>query len=176
VLTVAGLALLLFGGVFYATADTNVTRISLQEARNDLSEQRADIREAATVVREEAQQYREGEIVLKLKGDSRFRVVRLPQGQSVEDVLQAYRGRSDVEYAEPNYIAHAFSVPNDPYYVYQWHLDNSSYGGISYEEARDISTGAGVVVAVVDTGVAYEDYSQSRRHQYYQAPFEAPLY
>jgi len=44
-------------------------------------------------------------------------------------------------------------VPNDEYYHYQWHLDNAEYGGIGMEEAWDISTGLGVTVAIIDTGV-----------------------
>ena len=39
-----------------------------------------------------------------------------------------------------------------------WHLYNSSYGGIKAESAWNISTGSGVVVAILDTGIAYEDY------------------
>ncbi len=49
--------------------------------------------------------------------------------------------------------AKTFSVPSDPYYAeYQWHLFNE-VGGINAPAAWDIATGAGVVVAVLDTGV-----------------------
>ncbi|WP_235893615.1 S8 family peptidase [Cognatilysobacter lacus] len=44
-------------------------------------------------------------------------------------------------------------VPNDPYYgTYQWHLKNTA-GGANVEPARDMASGAGVVVAVLDTGI-----------------------
>ena len=43
-------------------------------------------------------------------------------------------------------------VPNDPLYAQQWHYKNGP-GGINAEPAWDISTGAGVVVAVLDTGI-----------------------
>jgi serine protease len=44
-------------------------------------------------------------------------------------------------------------VPNDPYYAqYQWHL-SSPTGGINAPAAWDVSTGAGTVVAVLDTGI-----------------------
>jgi VCBS repeat-containing protein len=56
-------------------------------------------------------------------------------------------------------------VPNDPYYPLQWHLDNDDYGGINMEAAWDLSTGSGVTIAIIDTGIAYEDYGQ-----YKQAP------
>ena len=44
-------------------------------------------------------------------------------------------------------------VPNDPLYAqYQWHF-NHPVGGVRAEEAWDIATGEGVVVAVLDTGI-----------------------
>lgn len=43
-------------------------------------------------------------------------------------------------------------VPNDPYYQHQWHLDQ-----IGMPRAWTMSRGAGVVVAVIDTGVAYRE-------------------
>ncbi|MFH0907028.1 MAG: S8 family serine peptidase [bacterium] len=116
-------------------------------------------------------EYVPDEIIVKYKGDKEpFRVVKLPFGKSVKEAEEEFEMRGDVEYVEPNYIAHAFAVPNDPYYAYQWHLDNPIYGGIQTEQAWDVSSGSGVTVAVVDTGIAYESYQQSRRERYYQAP------
>lgn len=44
-------------------------------------------------------------------------------------------------------------VPNDPQYgQLQWNFHNQT-GGVRAEQAWDLSTGAGVVVAVIDTGV-----------------------
>jgi serine protease len=64
--------------------------------------------------------------------------------------IKALRRQKGVESAEPNYIRRAFWVPNDTYYGYQWH-----YRLIGLPEAWDITTGgSGVVVAVIDTGVA----------------------
>ncbi|MBU2634997.1 S8 family serine peptidase [Patescibacteria group bacterium] len=112
----------------------------------------------------------EDEVIVKYKGDERpFRVVKVPMGK-VREKVKEYSAREDVAYAEPNFIAHAFMTPNDPYYTYQWHLDNSVYGGINMESAWDISQGSGVTVAVIDTGIAYENYSQDWRNRYYRAP------
>lgn len=110
------------------------------------------------------------EILVKFKGDAEhFKVVKVPEGKVLEKVKE-YSKRPDVDYVEPNYYAYAFWRPDDPYYSLQWHLDNAEYGGIQMEEAWEIETGsASIVVAVVDTGVAYEDYSQWRR-RYYLAP------
>jgi serine protease len=50
---------------------------------------------------------------------------------------------------EPNHPG----FPNDPQYKYQWHLNQ-----IGMPEAWKLADGNGVIVAVLDTGVAYEDY------------------
>lgn len=64
-------------------------------------------------------------------------------------IIKALRSRSDVLYAEPNYIRKACATPNDKHYSLQWH-----YPLINLPQAWDISTGSSdVIVAVVDTGV-----------------------
>jgi len=82
-----------------------------------------------------------------------FRVLAFPETIPPQAMVNIYAKNPNVEYAELNYIASAFGVPNDLYYGYQWHLDNGTYGGIGMEEAWPLSKGAGVTVAVVDTGV-----------------------
>jgi len=105
------------------------------------------------------------------KKTSRFaKVMRigLGKGVSAKEMVELYRSSPEVEYAELNYRAWAFFVPNDPYFSYQWHLDNNnpSYGGIHAQAAWELQRGdPNVIVAVVDTGVAYENYKN-----YYQAP------
>jgi serine protease len=97
---------------------------------------------------------------------TRSKRMGIPKGKTVAEMVKLYQAEDAVEYVEPNYIAHALVVPNDPLYSYQWHLDTVQYGGIEMEEAWEISTGSGVTVAVVDTGVAYENYGW----RYKQAP------
>ena len=89
-----------------------------------------------------------------------FNLLSIPASSTVEDMVAAFQSLPEVEYAEPNYIASAFMTPNDPYYVYQWHMPMINTG-----LAWDQSTGTGVVVAVIDCGVAYENYGV-----YAQAP------
>jgi len=84
--------------------------------------------------------------------------VRIPKGKTISEMVQVYSRNPNVEYAQPNSICRAVMTPNDPFYSYQWHLDNPEYGGINMEQAWNLSTGAGVIVAVLDTGVAYENY------------------
>jgi serine protease len=75
-----------------------------------------------------------------------------------EAFIDRIRGNSDVEGVEPNYYMSAFYVPNDPYYKHQWHLDL-----IGMRAAWDYPVGAPVTVAVIDTGIAYEEYQNNFR-------------
>ncbi len=76
--------------------------------------------------------------------------IKLPLTNQVENTVAFLEILPLVKYAEPNFYFEAEFVPNDPIYVYQWHL-----GMINMETAWDIHNGAGVTVAVLDTGVAY---------------------
>ena len=110
---------------------------------------------SSQIVREINQKH--GTSVIKTSRFAGFKRLRIPRGRTVEQMVAIYKKNPNVEYAEPNFIAHAFLVPEDPLYSYQWHLDNADYGGIGMEEAWDIQTGdPSVIVAVIDTGVAYE--------------------
>jgi serine protease len=83
-----------------------------------------------------------------------FRVLTFAQTIPAQEMVDRYKKNPNVEYAELNYIAHIYMLPNDPLYrPYQWHLDNSTGSGIEMERAWDLATGSGVVVAVIDTGV-----------------------
>jgi serine protease len=105
------------------------------------------------------------EIVVKFKNDHRpFLVIKVPEGR-VREKVQEYSKRPDVVFAEPNYYAQAFSAPSDPYFKFQWNFGAQVDGGINLETAWTQSTGAGVTVAIVDTGIAYENYGI-----YVQAP------
>jgi serine protease len=57
--------------------------------------------------------------------------------------------RQDTEYIEANYLYQASAVPNDPQYSQQW-----NFRDINVEQAWDETRGAGVTVAVIDTGVS----------------------
>jgi thermitase len=84
-----------------------------------------------------------------------------PAGQLAAAVTKLERD-SQVQYAEPNGVVHTTSTPNDPYFSQQWALQNTGQSvsanagtagddiGVSYVWPH--STGAGVTVAVVDTG------------------------
>jgi serine protease len=103
-----------------------------------------------------------------------FRRLSTPEGKTVAEMVEIYQENSDVEYAEANYIAYAMKAPNDEFYPRQWNLHDSSNGGINVEAAWAVSTGSGVVVAILDTGIAYENYSGKKpggsNMSYQQAP------
>ncbi len=86
----------------------------------------------------------------------RIQSIKIPDFMSVEDAIAQYKNDLDVEYAEPNYILRAFLTPNDTSYNLLWGLNNTSDADIDAPEAWDITTGSSsVVIAVIDTGVAY---------------------
>src|SRR5262249_31388805 len=93
-----------------------------------------------------------------------LRLVKLSPRASVDDALERYRKRPDVEYASRNYIRRLAAVPNDPYFVNGslWALQNNGQGGgtpgvdIDATRAWDITTGSrDVVIAVIDSGIDY---------------------
>jgi serine protease len=98
--------------------------------------------------------------------DDAFDVLQVEAGTVAEWVARLST-MPGVEYAEPDYVAWASHIPNDPYYApYQWNffdwgrLSNGvkSNFGVQGETAWDTTTGSGVIVAIVDTGVAYENF------------------
>ena len=57
-----------------------------------------------------------------------------------------------IEYVEENTVMTINLVPNDPLYSQQWHYFEA-VGGIGMENAWEMSSGANVNVAVIDTGI-----------------------
>ncbi|MFI5619811.1 S8 family serine peptidase [Streptomyces sp. NPDC051567] len=72
-------------------------------------------------------------------------------------VMAQFRADPDVAYVEPDARAYALATPNDPEYAKQWDLFEPT-AGMNVPAAWDRTTGAGVTVAVLDTGyVAHSD-------------------
>ena len=104
------------------------------------------------------------------------RLVRPHPGESVSEAIKRLRSDSRVRYAVPNYIAHASGfIPNDTgagnaptdWQQLQWNFTGPF--GVDAPDAwqQAITAGApggrGVTVAVLDTGVAYENHGRFRR-------------
>ncbi len=111
--------------------------------------------------------YMDGELLLRVRGDDvdemhlddennleeaeridgiRVRRVFIPDGKTVRSVIEKLSEDHRVEFAEPNLLVRANAA--DPYVGYQWNLAD-----IGVSNAWTYGTGAGVKVAVLDTGV-----------------------
>lgn len=76
----------------------------------------------------------------------------------LDALLARIRQHENVEVAEPLMRFNASFAPNDPLYAQQWNLQQ-----INMPKAWDVNHGKGVVVAVLDTGIAYEDHDDFRQ-------------
>ena len=105
---------------------------------------------------------------------SRSHVVRMNAGSNADRLLAALRADPLIAEAGLSRNAGIVSRPDDPMYPYQWNM-RSAAGGSWADTAWDLATnhGAGVTVAVIDTGVAYEDYNGTLgayQQTFHQAP------
>lgn len=100
--------------------------------------------------------------------DGRTQQLRV-RGMSSAQLAKKLAAQADVEYAVVDHRRIAYAVPNDPLYpagqpaatpaAGQWYLrapNGTTVSAINAEGAWDIATGAGVVVAVLDTGIRPE--------------------
>jgi serine protease len=90
-------------------------------------------------------------------------LVTLDAGFTIPESLGRLRGRPEVAHAEPNAIFRASQArrmtPNDNLFNVQWH-----WAMIDAPRTWAIQTGdRSVVVAVLDTGIAYEDFGPYRK-------------
>ena len=106
--------------------------------------------------------------VEKLYGLERTRRVSVPES-AADQVLKAFSNHPLVEFAEPNFLATTAALPDDPYHSYQWNFGSTVSGGINVETAWEITSGLGATIAVLDTGIAYENHTDSSG-TYYASP------
>src|SRR5919108_101176 len=119
----------------------------------------------------EAARYVPDEVVVRYGPASSptARVVHVAAGSTVAETAARLRRRPGVLSATPNFIARASFIPNDPGRVNQpggWQLDQWNFAGpfgvnapAAWDNLARVGRpgGKGVVVAVLDTGVAYSD-------------------
>lgn len=105
------------------------------------------------------------ELVSRQSLDERFYRAHVDPARR-DALIDALAKDPRVEIAEPDAEMHLVDVPddawkgypNDPHYKYQWHMRQ-----IGMPEAWRLADGDGVIVAVIDTGVAYEDHKKFHR-------------
>ncbi len=86
---------------------------------------------------------------------ARYHKIRFETG-TLEDAMEAYRNNPMVEKVEPIGIHTMYATPNDFYYSYQWHLNQTSDHDIDAPEAWDIEAGStSTIVAILDSGTRY---------------------
>ncbi len=93
-----------------------------------------------------------GATVARVLSDGRTCVVRLeaPGLDTVDEAVKYFEtATASIAYAEPDYVRHLTSIPNDPRYGDLWGMAR-----ISMPDAWDLATGShDSVVAVIDTGM-----------------------
>ena len=96
---------------------------------------------------------------LKVQARAGVYQLAVPAGADVAAVLATYRHDPLVAEANYSYVVRATGAPNDTNYSYEWDMQNT-VGGMWAQAAWDVAPnhGQGVVVAVIDTGVAYENF------------------
>jgi serine protease len=97
---------------------------------------------------------RVGASAMDAPSDADFNIVTIDEAADPEAAATALAQQPDVEYAQARYIVHPMFVPNDPLYTQQW-----NFPAIDMERAWDLNPGAtpSIVVAVIDSGVAYRN-------------------
>ncbi|MEW6378905.1 MAG: S8 family peptidase [bacterium] len=80
-----------------------------------------------------------------------FKLLAIPSFVPVLEMALQLSLEPSVLYCSPNFYRYAHLIPNDPYYTYQWHLPR-----LNCSFAWDFSTGIGAMVALLDSGVAYQ--------------------
>jgi len=115
----------------------------------------------------------DGGWIVKIATPNGSRRVETRGGESVRQAAKRLQRDPAVAWARPNYIARATAPqlagfrPNDPDFHRQWNLQGRY--GINMPEAWALASEArapgakGAVVAVLDTGVAYQRYKRFRR-------------
>src|SRR5437899_2559965 len=87
-------------------------------------------------------------------------LVSMDAGFTPADAMERLAGAPEVEFAEANGRMHAFFHPNDPFYS----RDQWDFVMLNAERMWDIQKGdSSVVVAILDTGIAYEDFGPFRK-------------
>jgi subtilisin family serine protease len=80
------------------------------------------------------------------------RVMRIPEGRGLAEMIESFRKSPWVEYAEPNYRCYKTEIiPDDTYFSSQWALSK-----IDAPEGWETTTGSpSIIIAIIDDGIDY---------------------
>lgn len=86
-----------------------------------------------------------------------YQRIVVPETETVEAFCQRMKQHTSVLDVQFDYICQMFKTPNDNYYPIQWNFHH-----VKASRAWDLTSGGhpDVVVAIIDTGVAYENYGE----------------
>jgi subtilisin family serine protease len=89
--------------------------------------------------------------------------IEVRRGVDEIELARRLHGTRGIAWAQPDFARRAVptSIPNDPYFAEQWHLENTGQWGsatsagvdVRAPEAWELSTGVGAIIADIDTGV-----------------------
>jgi serine protease len=167
-------------GVGLDPVDEGVIRITSQTPGGTVQIRRAAIRAALWRASHASARYVAGRVIVRFRDETSdtarqaaiaavsrtavmiarpdsadFDVVRIDRSEDPEAAARAFGDRPEVQYAQAAYRVQTLARPNDPLYAQlQWNLPL-----INMEQAWDLQplAGSAVTVAVVDTGLAYEN-------------------
>jgi subtilisin family serine protease len=81
-------------------------------------------------------------------GGINVHVVELPQNASEKAIAALLKSNKHVKFAEPDMLVKGAGAANDPYAGSEWHIPK-----IQADAAWDVTTGNGVTIAILDSGV-----------------------
>lgn len=95
--------------------------------------------------------------------------VLIPSGDDLTTAIYKASGVAGVRHAEEPHSCQACGCPNDEWYWLQWNLKKIGFEAAWERCLKDTTFADPAVIAVLDTGVAYEDYTDDK-YQYECAP------
>jgi subtilisin family serine protease len=130
-----------------------------------VGEEQCDYRPGRVIVRPKAgeetrlEHFRKGrkhKLKKRLEHVGSIQIVDTDPGEDPAAAAKAYAASGLVEFAEPDYILRAYSLPTDPEFSKVWSLQSSAAGDTDAPDAWNVRTSAElVIVAVIDSGVRY---------------------
>lgn len=124
--------------------------------------------ESSRLARMSAEIERNGFQPTAINETGKFVTMTIPEGMTPEEAVTLLSRDPAVEYAEPDQVARIAFVPNDPQWNKQWNfrmIRASEAWDVMEAQLGEANRGGNrsIVVAVIDTGVAYENYANYKK-------------